>query len=163
MKVTYQLTANDLRDVLSSRKKRRVTLIMAFVFIVLSLMLPWFTVNEEDRFSAFLNTLPLTIVMVLWFALSLWWPYRLAAKQLKESPSLRHPITADVSDNGINFLTAHGHSEDAWTGFAKWRESDISFMLYTSSYFANVIPKRAFAAGEEQQFRNLLASKVKKE
>jgi hypothetical protein len=47
-----------------------------------------------------------------------------------------------------------------WGNFIRFLESDDIFMLFHSDLIFNILPKRAFAADEIDQFRELLRRKI---
>jgi hypothetical protein len=68
----------------------------------------------------------------------------------------QHDFTADVSEEGVHFVTPNSDSRVKWGGSVRFLESDEIFMLFHAEWVFSIIPKRAFAPGETDQFRDLL-------
>jgi hypothetical protein len=68
----------------------------------------------------------------------------------------QHDFTADVSEEGVHFVTPNSDSRVKWGGFVRFLESDEIFMLFHAEWVFSIIPKRAFAPGETDHFRDPL-------
>ena len=69
-------------------------------------------------------------------------------------------ITAEISEDGIHFVTPNSDARTNWGLFVRYLESDKIFVLYQSNQIMNLLPKRSFGSGEVEQFHQLLQQKV---
>jgi hypothetical protein len=70
--------------------------------------------------------------------------------------------TVTISDDGIVADHQLGHTESGWSMYEKFRETQNLFLLYQTTDLIGIVPKRVFAnAAELQQFRTLIASKIR--
>jgi hypothetical protein len=72
----------------------------------------------------------------------------------------KHEFTADVSDQGIVIVTPFSNGLVKWNAFERFLESNDIFMLLITQRNFIVVPKRAFAHGEIDEFRSLLQGKI---
>jgi hypothetical protein len=72
----------------------------------------------------------------------------------------KHEFTAEISDEGIEIVTAFSESKMKWPSFVRSLESDEIFMLFLAQWRFLIFSKRAFADGEADQFRALLQRNV---
>jgi YcxB-like protein len=68
----------------------------------------------------------------------------------------KHDLIADISEHCIHFETAFVDSQMKWASVVRWLESDKIFMLFHAPMIFTIIPKRAFAAGDADAFRELV-------
>jgi hypothetical protein len=80
--------------------------------------------------------------------------------QYRSDPSYRDDFTVDISEEGIQFVTVSVDVQMKWSSFVRYLESDKIFKLYHSAVIFNIIPKRAFAPGEADTFRELLIRNI---
>ena len=70
--------------------------------------------------------------------------------------------TVTIGDDGIVADHQLGHTESGWNMYEKFRETQNLFLLYQTTDLIGIVPKRVFAnAAELQQFRTLIASKIR--
>jgi hypothetical protein len=62
--------------------------------------------------------------------------------------------------DGVTLRTPGSTSSVAWRAFARWREGKSAFLLYPSPAVFWIVPKRAFASGDVERVRALLAARV---
>jgi len=71
-------------------------------------------------------------------------------------------ITAEWSETALRLASDLGHQTIPWPLFMRWAESRDVFLLYRSSAFFYMLPKRAFAPDLAAAFRTLIAAHIKK-
>ena len=81
-------------------------------------------------------------------------------KLYRNDPRYKHDLTADISDDGIRFVTPTVDSQVKWPAVIRFLESEKIFMLFYAAWSFTVIPKNAFAPGEVDLFRDLLRRNV---
>jgi len=89
------------------------------------------------------------------FMFSLPW---LQARQMfrKGGSPLRDEVTLEISDSRLIGANLVSSSNSTWGAFTRYSESKNLFLVYRSEMLFNIVPKRAFAAGEEDAVRGLL-------
>ncbi len=71
--------------------------------------------------------------------------------------------TVNISDSGIVSDHQLGHSETTWQMYEKFLETKKLFLLYQSPDLIGILSKRAFPnTVDEEQFRSLVASKIRR-
>lgn len=162
MKITYQLTPRDFQEALRTSRAQKiffVIIVLGVCFVLFLLGVGW---ANNRLHEAWRNSMPFIAVLAVWILLAAVIPYYSANKQFKSMSSAQAPITFEASDEGVRMETRNGNSQTAWSAFPKWREQKSVFIIYCSAYVFYLIPKRAFASGEEAQFRQLLTVKISK-
>lgn len=163
MKITYQLTPRDFREALRTTRQMKIFRLIIVLVTCLTLFLLGFAWANNNLREVWLNTTPFIGVVVVWIILATIGPIYSANKQFKSMSAAQAPITFEFTDENVRMETRNSTAQTAWPAFAKWREQKSIFLLYVSAYVFHLIPKRAFAPGEEDQFRQLLSVKVKKQ
>ncbi len=161
MKITYQLTPRDFREAVGPTKARKI-MMMLVLLSLLALIPLYFLASDDQRDELFRNVLPFLGVISFWLALMWLLPYWTVQRQLAGMPAAKSTMTYEFTENGVSCRTENGESANTWAIYSKWREKGAVFLLHTSPAVFHLIPKRAFAPGDEEQFRALLSSKVKK-
>jgi hypothetical protein len=113
-----------------------------------------------DKRPTFAGTVfPLVVCVV--FLLAVWTvPQYSWKKAFQKDRSLQQEVTAQISEDGIHFVTANSDARTNWGLFVRYLESEKIFVLYQSNQIMNVLPKRSFGPGEVEQFQQLLQQKV---
>ena len=163
MKINYRVSEDDFveanRALYKANKRGRVTRYgIIGVGIVLAL-LPFWTPPAGDPLPfAFV---PLGL-FVAWTGIG---PILLlnwcARQSYKKQPALLEDCDAEITEDGISSTTATTRNQLNWTAFSKAVESQNIFMLFRG-ILLYIFPKRGFAAGEAESFRELLQRKIPK-
>ena len=161
MKITYQLTPRDFQEAFGPTKTKKVMTALAFALIS-ALVISSFFMTGEQREMYLRDLYPCLAVIAAWLGIFWILPLWAAKKQFAGMPAAKSPITYEFTEDFVHCKTENGMSENSWSIYPKWREKETVFLLHTSPAVQIVIPKRAFAPGEEEQFRQLLSAKVKK-
>ena len=81
-------------------------------------------------------------------------------RSYRKDRRFQHDFTTDISEDGIHIAMPTAEAQLKWGNFIRFLESDDIFMLFHSDLIFNILPKRAFAADEIDQFRELLRRKI---
>ncbi|MGC2248940.1 MAG: YcxB family protein [Terriglobales bacterium] len=65
-----------------------------------------------------------------------------------------------ISETGIDSSSPTGSTQSTWSAYTRYVESRNLFLLYQAPHVFSLLPKRAFAPGEEESFRGLLNAKL---
>lgn len=128
-----------------------------FVFLFPAIGLLTFVTNRETKIG---TILPLFILAGIW-ALLIWGaPWFSARSQFLQQPAAKGSRTMTLDGSGVHWRWNGGQADVEWRNFIRFVESKTVFLLYTSPACFNIVPKRAFVAGEAESFRGLLQEKV---
>lgn len=72
----------------------------------------------------------------------------------------KHDFTAEISDEGIYINTPFSDAHMKWNSFVRYLESKDVFMVFIAQWNFILLPKRAFATDEADQFRVLLQRNI---
>jgi hypothetical protein len=161
MKLTYRISEQDYMDAqslylanLRPRYRRFVRSLMPWVGAFVVIIEVAYIVLVPERSLA---------LLVIGFLIGFYLLYcghfavrRYFRRLYRNNPHYKHGFTADISEDGIHIVTATDDSQSKWGSFVRFLESDKIFMLFHSEWIFIVFPKRAFAPGEVEQFRELL-------
>ena len=94
-----------------------------------------------------------------------WWSYFLiipiwARRDFRKHPNLSREYLLHANEDGIQMKSDVSQGGGQWSVYTKYRETKSLFMLYCGARLFFMIPKRAFAHTQEQQFRELLRRKL---
>ena len=91
-------------------------------------------------------------------------PYIIHRRIYSRNPRLYGKRTVIFDDEGLTSDSEIAHVEIKWGSFEKFKETKNLFLIYQTKDLAGITPKRAFPSSEAvEQFRNLLASKVRRD
>jgi hypothetical protein len=149
VKITYKLTEKDVREALVRHRGlgAKVTTVVG-VFTCLM---------GASAFALDSTHSPLALIPFLFGALMLSLPWLQAQQMFRKGGSpLRDEVAAEISDSGFFGANSVSSSNSTWGAFVRYAESKNLFLVYRSEMLFNIVPKRAFAAGEEEAVRGLL-------
>lgn len=78
----------------------------------------------------------------------------------RQNNKLQEQFDAIISNDGIEISIPTAKTDYGWNGFIRYSETKNLFLVYQSKQVFNIFPKRAFAAGEADEFRRLLEQKL---
>ena len=163
MEVTYELTQKDFYDSFIAHRNRsalskwshRALLGFAYLFVGIGM------IGLVARSKAVLaNFAPLSVLALVWIGLLWGIPWWAAKRQYIKQPSAKGSRTMVADDAGIRWTWNGGSAEMEWRNFARWREAETEFLLYSSFNIFNPVPKRALTSEQLSEFRNLLQQKL---
>ncbi len=100
------------------------------------------------------------IVFVAVWSVFCIFPRRAWKKAYAKTEAFRRELTAEVRDDGIAMSTSVAESVTKWPAFIRYTEGDGIFLLYLQPKIFFMFPKRIFAPGEEEQFREVIRQKI---
>jgi hypothetical protein len=161
MKIVYRITEEDFmnaHDLFVAHEKwtrrvsRRIMPWMGGVLLLLSILV---LSLAKDPFPSVPFGLMGAYFLYCRFALR-----RFFRKLYRKDRRYQHEITADISEEGVHVVTPSADTHLKWSAIVRFLESDKIFMLFYAEWNFSVVPKRAFALGEIDQFRDLLRHKI---
>jgi hypothetical protein len=167
MVINFRLTADDvyegqrqffrgMRVFGLPRLPRAFRIIVPLFLIGIGIFLLTVQGGNDDRGTG-LMAIGLGLFLLL-FDLFLW--KILAARYFKKNPSLQKEIRVQLDEDGVEHWAQDMHSKSGWSNFLRWQESKNLILLYPNTRIFTMLPKRAFAPGEVDQLRELLARKI---
>jgi hypothetical protein len=105
-----------------------------------------------------LDFLPATIATAVLFVILLRAPGTSARKMLKTLGD--SDIDYRFDDQGVTIRASGTSSTVSYRVISRFRETERTFLVYTSPGLANIVPKRAFSAADQQAVRALLEAHV---
>ena len=164
MTIKYELTVDDIARwqrfyFLSQRNS-----LIVFVIVIISALSLSPTLWAAFRDSRWLDVakgafIPVLLVGAFLF-LSLGSGYN-ARRSLRNQPSLRGSIEAELTDNGCRLTSQYGVGENRWGAINEVVETRSLFMLKLAPQLAHILPKRAFSDSQLDEFRTLVRNASK--
>jgi len=106
----------------------------------------------------------LTSVFAALLILQILLPFVIHRRFYSRNPSLFGMRTVTFDDDGVKSDSQIAHIEIKWSSFVKFKETKNLFLLYQTRDVVGITPKRAFPSPDAvEQFRNLLASKLRRD
>lgn len=78
----------------------------------------------------------------------------------RRSPVYGKEVEVQIGTSGVTFKIAAVFSEFGWDAFKEFKETKDLFLLYQTPAFPHPLPKRAFSAEDQNQFRALAKEKI---
>jgi|SRR6185295_8033690 hypothetical protein len=152
MRVTYKLSENDLLEAQGKHGGVWTKAIRVWGLLLILAGLVSIASNAKQYANVIL---PILLGLFFLFGLRL-----LVRRSFRQDNRLQQPFEAAISQDGIDVSSPTGSSKYAWSAFTRYLESKNLFLVYQAPKVFNVFPKRAFAPGEEESFRNLLSERL---
>ncbi|RUS97558.1 hypothetical protein DSM106972_082950 [Dulcicalothrix desertica PCC 7102] len=86
--------------------------------------------------------------------------YFLIRRAWENSHHWKYDFCVETIEKGLLISTSGEESKIQWSMFTHYRETNNLFLLYFSSNYYNLFPKRAFENQEVNQFRDLLRQNI---
>jgi hypothetical protein len=165
MQFTFQLNANDYHDGLIAwrnvRSWRRWIILAVYPLAAIAILISLVKIFRDLSSSNLAMLASVVGFLAVWSAM-MWAAPRLSAwRQFRRTPSAHNPMTIDASDSGLQIHSVHTDSKVAWSAYMAWGEYKTVFVILPQPRIYVPIPKRAFTAEEESEFRELLRRNVK--
>lgn len=161
MRIAYQISEEDFLEAQklysatsltrTQRLFRRVMTIAGLVLFIagaVSLLLP----SSEFRNDLVPGTgAGAILILLFWVA-----PQLGMKKKFAKDKRLQCEIVAEFSESGMDISSRNSSAKISWADCVRYSESANLFLVFQSPQIFNVFPKRAFATGETDEFRQLL-------
>jgi len=166
MKISYCITREDYVD---AQKLHRSKSPRAFVRAIvlagkvlaglgfLTLLVLAVVVRDPKLWS---SLAPLIVLLVAWALVMLVLVPFSWRRSFANDRRLQNEFTANISEEGIHLQSSDFDANLKWALYLRFLESDRIFLLYQTNRMFNLFPKSAFAAGEIDEFRQLVRRKL---
>lgn len=156
MNITYKLTLNEYQEGVNFHYKtgKRPLFIAVFLGVATFMMMVGTDFNNTREV--------IDNMLITFFALAFYLLFTrmITAYQAKrtynKSPILSKEITLRISGKGITHDKKNNKDILPWGTFTKWKQNDKYYLLYTSPYQFNVIPKRALTQAQQEELEAYL-------
>jgi hypothetical protein len=161
IKIVYRITEQDFMEAhdlfvanekWTRRMSRRIMPWMGGFILLLSILI---LILRKDPLVSIPFGLMGAYFLYCGFALR-----RLFRKLYRKDQRYQHEIMADISEDGVHVVTPSADTQLKWNAIVRFLESDRLFMFFYAEWNFSIVPKRAFAPGEIDPFRDLLRRKI---
>ena len=156
VEIRYECTPDDYADGQIAHSKATV-IYYAFLGLGALALMIGVTMLPKAGLSVALLEFVFAAAFLLWplAFLRVW-----ARRDFKKHPHMAGPKVMRVGEQGLTMESAHGTSEVNWSLFTRFRETSRLLLLYCGARSFMIIPKRALASTELNQFRELVHRKI---
>jgi hypothetical protein len=165
MQVSFQLTPNDYRDGVIAwrnvRAWRRWVVVMVYVAGSIAIIVSLIRIFSELNASTLATLGAVLGLMAFWLAIMWAAPRLTSQRQFRNTPSAHSPMTIEATDAGLHVRSAQADSKVAWSVYMAWGEYKSVFVILPQPRIYVPIPKRAFTAEQQSEFRELLRRNIK--
>jgi YcxB-like protein len=82
-------------------------------------------------------------------------------RQFRTSPSAAEERVIKINETGVATVSPNVSAQYGWQAFTRYRETDLSFLLFGSPYVAGVwIPKRVMSPEQIEELRGILNARL---
>jgi hypothetical protein len=171
MDVTYQLTPKDFVQVARQRREWKreaawfsldIVWLLLWLLIAIGGVVAILAVGSKWP-NSYLGLAVVFFLMILLAVPITRWALTVsgARKQFFAEPAASAAISLNVSTNGLCFRGMTYHGTPTWS-YIRWRESKNQFVLFTAPETCIIVPKRAFAPDQRNEFREYLRRYIPK-
>ena len=164
MKIVYRISEQDFmeaRDLFIANEKpwyrKASRFLMPWIggFVLLMQVLYLVVVPHRDFLFTVVCLVVGSYLLYCGFALR-----RYFRRLYEKDHRFKHDFTAEISDQGIQLTTPFSEGLLKWNGFIRFLESTDIFMVFIAQWNFVIFPKRAFAAGQADEFRAVLQRNI---
>ena len=151
MNITYQLTLNEYQEAVNLHYKNTKRPLFVSLFLGFATFMILVGTNFANIREVINN------ILLVFFALSFYLLFTRmitayqAKKVYKKSPILTKEVTLHISGKGIKEDKNNNDRTVEWKYFSKWIENEKYYIIYTSRYQFNVIPKRVMDEKKKEE------------
>lgn len=151
MNITYRLTLNEYQEAVYFHYKTGKRPLFIAVFAGMATFMMMVGTDYTNTREVIDN------ILITFFALAFYLLFARmitsyqAKKTYNKSPILSKEITLRVSGKGITHDKKNNNEIIPWDTFSTWKANDKYYLVYTSSYQFNVIPKHAMNEAQQEE------------
>ena len=151
MNITYQLTLNEYQEAVNFHYKNTKRPLFVSIFVGFATFMMLLGTDFSNTRAVIDN------ILLVFFALSFYLLFTRmitayqAKKVYKKSPILTKEVTLHISGKGIKEDKNNNDKTLEWKYFSKWIENEKYYIIYTSKYQFNVIPKRVMDEKQKEE------------
>lgn len=154
----YTLTQDDYLEAQEAFTKNAGLTTRAGVYGLPAIGITWIAAAVINFLST--RNWPVTVFGVLCGTLLLFWRRYSLTRTFAKEKKLQQQFDVQINDQGIELSNLNGRNLSLWPAIDKFAESKSLFVLFCGQRTFHALPKRAFVAGQEEQFRELLRQKI---
>jgi hypothetical protein len=165
MQITYELTEKDFVEAYAVHRNgkalgRWARRILIF-FLVLMAATALLEVAMRPSRETARNLTPLVLLIVMWIAILWLIPWWTMWRQFLQQPGAHGPRALALDDVGTHWRWSGGSSDVEWKNYIRSVEGKNQILFYTSPACFNILPKRAMAAQQLDEIRELLKQNIR--
>jgi hypothetical protein len=149
MNITYQLSLNDYQEAVYFHYKTGKRPLFIAVFLGVATFMMMVGTDYTNTREVIDNMLITFFALAFYLLFTRMITAYQAKRTYNKSDILSKEITLRVSGKGITHDKKNNNQIIPWSAFTKWKQNEKFYLIYTSSYQFNVIPK--YAMDEKQQ------------
>lgn len=163
MEVKYKCDLHDYQESLVTPEAKplgRKMLVAVLGGILLILGILALTILGLSQGAAAITMMALWIVLLLVCRAvrPLW-----IGRDFRKHPDFSREQRLMIDEEGVHYESEVGQSSKKWLAYSRYRETPNLFVLHLGSRLIEVVPKRAFAGPQVDEFRQLLQQKLPSE
>src|SRR6266480_1174012 len=156
MEVSYRCNVDDYAEAQRAYAKKTVAFRIYLALAVICALVAVYLVIYVDIFLAGL----LVLVAGFWMLPQLLYPWRIR-RDFTSHPNLSRVYKLKADTEGLDIRSETSQSNTMWSGYTGFRETTNLFLIFSGARMFIMIPKRAFAPAETEEFRNLLQNNLR--
>jgi hypothetical protein len=164
MRIAYRISESDFLEAQKlylATASRNQRFLRKFILIMGLILLATGVVSLMPPFAEFRSDSLPSILVGAAFVFAIWVVPRLSTKKrFSKDKRIQNDIAVEFSEFGMELLSGDSSAKVAWTDCIRYRESENLFAVFQSPQLFNIFPKRAFASGDADEFRELLNRKL---
>jgi hypothetical protein len=162
MEVRYQCDLSDYTEALGTPEakplgRKMLTSVLAGVFVLFAIFFLTTLGLKQAAAAVIIFVLWMAVVLAFWFTRPV-----LIRRWFRKHPDFVKPRVLRVEESGVIDQNDLGQGETKWSGFTRFRETPNLFVLYLKPRQFQVIPKRAFAGAQLEEFRLILTQNIRR-
>lgn len=161
MNITYQLTLNEYQEAVNFHYKTGKRPIFIAIFLGMATFMMLVGTDFSNTREVINNILMTFFVLSFYLLFTRMITAYQAKKTYNKSPILSKEVTLRVSGKGITHDKKNNNKIITWDMFLKWKKNEKYYLIYTSSYQFNVIPKRVLTEKEQEELEGYFLKYIK--
>ena len=150
--ITYQWRSDELAGILAKRVLLRPRIVAGTLFWVVPAAIFYFALPSARYVSVILFLIGFSLPLRGWLAVR---------RAVKSNAVFSELKTVTFGPDGLRLSSPSVNSEMKWSVYTGFSEDKRNFYLHLGkSGFDSVLPKSAFNASQQEEFRKLASSKI---
>jgi YcxB-like protein len=164
MQISYELTKKDFSDSYVAHRNRNLLSKWSRIIFVwmgglcTAIVFLGFLVKPSAQAARAL--LPFLGLVIAWVAILWILPRWTMQRQFLKQPGAHGPRTLLLDSTGAHWRWSGGSSDVEWKNYIRSVEGKNQILFYTSPACFNILPKRALAAAQLDEIRDLLKQNI---
>jgi len=161
MEVKYKCGLGDYQEAFVTPEakplgRKMLVAVLGGVMVILGILV--LTVLGLSQSAAAITIMALWILLlsVCRFVVRPLW----IGRDFRKHPNFSREQRLVIDEEGVHYESEVGQSDKEWRAYSRYRETTNLFILHLGPRLIEVVPKRAFAGPQVDEFRQLLQQKL---